>query len=132
MAWSAGAILTAAQLNTYAPQAWSSWTPTLTAETGGFTLASATGRYIAHGKTIVWQATITITTAGTAAGACIFTLPVAAAAVSALGSGRENASTGAALQVWTTTGATGRVLRYDNTTAIANSRTLLVGGSYES
>lgn len=132
MPWSAGAILTAAQLNTYAPQAWSAWTPTLTAEGGGFTLASATGRYIAHGKTIVWQATVTITTVGTATGATIFTLPVAAAAVSHIGDGRENGATGAALQVWTTNGTHARVVRYDGATAIGASHSLLLSGTYES
>jgi hypothetical protein len=132
MAWSAGAILTAAQLNTYLPQAWSTWTPTITAASGTFTTVSGAGRYIQYGKTVVWSATITITTAGTAAGAVLFTLPVnAQAALGYIGDGRETTSTGAALQVFTVAATTGRAIRYDDTTAIGSGRTLLLSGAYE-
>lgn len=133
MPWSAGATLTAAQLNTYLPQAWAAWTPTVTASSGTFTTVSGSGRYIQYGKTLLWSCTVTITTVGTAAGDVRLTLPVNAAAASAyIGNGRENTTTGAALQVFTTSASVASVNRYDNTSAIGASRTLLLSGTYES
>lgn len=51
MTWSAGAVLTAAQLNTYLPQAWASYTPTLTGSGTTQGNATMTGGYIQYGKT---------------------------------------------------------------------------------
>lgn len=133
MTWSAGATLTAAQLNTHVPQTWTgSWAPTITAETGTFTSVSGAGRYIVMGKTVVWMLTITITTAGTAAGAVRFGLPSTAEAGSGyIGSGREAAATGVALTAFLFSTTQGSVLRYDNATIIASGRTLHLGGMYE-
>lgn len=133
MPWSAGAVLTAAQLNTYLPQAWSTFSPVLSAETGSYSNASpSNGRYIAYGKTIHWSLTITIVSAGTAAGAVRFALPVTAAMTGAyIGNGREGASTGAALVCFNASTTTASVLRYDNATIIASGRTLSLSGTYE-
>lgn len=134
MPWSAGSVLTAAQLNIYLPQTWSAWTPTVTASSGTFTTVSGSGRYAQYGKTVVWSATITITTAGTAAGNVRFTLPVSAAAgLAQIGHGREASSTGAMLQVATYSAATiGEATRYDGATAIGSGRTIILSGVYES
>lgn len=133
MAWSSGAVLTAAQLDTYAPQAWTTWTPTISAQTGTITTASSSNaRYIAYGKTIHWNLTITVTTAGTGTDALRFTLPVTArAATMYIGNGRETASTGFQLQVYTGTTTLGHIFKYDNTTIIASGRTIIVSGTYE-
>lgn len=131
MTWSAGAVLTAAQLNTYLPQAWSSWTPTITASSGTFTTTSGSGRFIQYGKTVLWSATLTLTTAGTATGTLLFTLPATAAGAAAIGGGIE-VTNGLACTVFTSGAvATGSILRYDAATVIASGRTLRVSGSYE-
>ena len=48
--------------------AWTSYTPTISAISGSFTTASATGRYKQIGKTCIVQVKGTITTVGTGAG----------------------------------------------------------------
>lgn len=132
MVWVAGAALTAAQLNANAPQEWTAWSPTITAQTGAFTSVSGSGRYARHGDTIVWQASITITTVGTAAGAVILPLPVTARATNLhVGTGRENTATGAALLAYTITTSTAYILTYNNTSAIGAARTLILSGLYE-
>lgn len=132
MTWSAGAVLTAAQLNTYLPQAWTPWTPTITASSGTFTTVSASGRYIQYGKTVHWTLVIDITTAGTASGGVVFPLPVAVlGGAGHLGNGREAAVTGSAVQVYATSTTLGRVIKYDDTTIIASGRSLWLSGTYE-
>ncbi len=129
MVFTAGAVLTAAQLN--AIGTWAAWTPTVTAESGTFTTVSGAGRYTQIGKTIVWEATITITTVGTANFGVKFTLPVTAQNATAhIGSGRSAAS-GVALtaRLNATTNAT--VLRYDDATAIGAGAVLRINGTYE-
>ncbi len=134
MTWSAGAVLTAAQLNAYVPQEWTAWTPTVTATAGTFGSVAGSGRYILIGKTVLWDLSITITTVGTASGGVVFTLPVTAIAGDHyLGGGREITTTGFLLQVTTTAvdATLGRVFVYDNTGAIGAGRTLALGGTYE-
>lgn len=49
--------------------AWSAYTPgAVTSSSGTITTASATGRYIQHGKTVYFKLTITVTTNGTGSG----------------------------------------------------------------
>ena len=82
MAWSAGAILTASQLNTYLPQTWTAYTPTWTAATanpvlGNGTIVGSSGR---AGGTIFGSIRLTLgSTTTTGTGAWRFTLHVAAA-----------------------------------------------------
>lgn len=132
MPWSAGSVLTAAQLNAYLPQNWNAWTPTITAESGTFSGVSSAGRYINAGKIVHWSLTITISNAGTAAGAVRIGLPVTSASASVyLGNGRS-ANTGKALQVFSASAAQASVLTYDNVTAITTGHVLLLSGTYES
>lgn len=131
MPWSAGAVLTAAQLNTYVPQTWTAWSPTITAETGTFSGVSSAGRYINAGKIVHWSLVVTITNAGTAAGAVRIGLPVTSASATAyLGNGRS-ANSGKALQVFTASASQASVLTYDNVTAITTGHILLLSGTYE-
>lgn len=60
-------------------RAWIAYTPTVTAASGAFTAASATGKYMVIFGVCHFQVAITITTKGTGANA-IFTLPFAALA----------------------------------------------------
>jgi hypothetical protein len=72
-----GGLLSAAAI---AAEAWTAFTPTITAQTGTPTTTSATGRYIQIGKTVICQMDVTITTVGTAAGSIKASLPATAAA----------------------------------------------------
>lgn len=72
MAWSAGQVLTAALMNLYAPQAWTTYSPSLS----GITAATVTGRYIQIGKTVHFKITLTFT--GGALGTVLMGLPVSA------------------------------------------------------
>jgi len=79
MAWSAGAVLTAAQLNTYAPQTWSSYSPSWTAATSNPVIGNGliVGEYIQFGKLVHFRIGIAMgstTTYGT--GQWRITLPV--------------------------------------------------------
>lgn len=114
--------------------AWTTWSPTITAETGTFTtVSSSNAKYTRIGNTIIFKLTITITTAGTASGALFFTLPVnmSTAAEVSIGYGRENQSTGSQLQVASNTTSKASVFKYDGLTIIASSRTIELKGVYE-
>lgn len=56
--------------------AWSTSTPTISAQTGTITTSSASFRYQQVGKTVIFSTAIVITTAGTGIGNLIATLPV--------------------------------------------------------
>lgn len=74
---------------------WSTYTPTVTAQTGTITTSSATGRFKQlSGKTMVAEVDVTITAAGTGAGSLLVTLPSNAAAHNYTGSSYEYAATG--------------------------------------
>ena len=82
MPWVTGAVLTAGQLDLYAPQAWSAWTPALTGTTNPvINNGTATGRYIQYGKTVIFTAKITFGSTSTfGSGLWFISLPVARAA----------------------------------------------------
>lgn len=63
--------------------AWTSYTPTVTANVGAFTTVSATGYYKKIGKTVFVQITVTITLNGTASNSFNVTAPFASANVGA-------------------------------------------------
>jgi len=113
------------------PGVWTAFTPTLRAESGSLTTASATGRYIQIGKTVSFTITITITTNGTAAIWVAATLPVTANS-RAVVPGRENAITGSMLQgvIWAG-GNEVYILTYNNVYPGGNGRELVVSGTYE-
>ena len=113
-------------------EAWSTWTPTITAETGTFTTTSSSNaRYFQAGKLVVGQVTITITTVGTGANGVRFTLPVTAAGTAIhLGDGREQ-TTGPSLNITSVGGTVGQVYKYDGTSIIAAGRILNLQFQYE-
>lgn len=108
---------------------WISTTPTPTASSGSFTTVSCALRHRVFGKTVFFSATITITTAGTAAGNIVVPLPFTPVGTQA-GGGKETASTGLQCN-WQTTASTLVIAKYDNTTIIANGRTVIVSGTLE-
>jgi hypothetical protein len=59
--------------------AWTSYTPTVSAGSGSFTAASATGAYLQIGKLVFFRQQITITTVGTGATNVQATLPTGCA-----------------------------------------------------
>ena len=97
--WVAGETVTAAELNTHVRDnlkvigdAWTTYTPTLTASTTDPTLgsgSSATGAYIAAGKLIIGRARIVFGASGTAAGTGNYfvSIPVTARATTDLVNG---------------------------------------------
>jgi hypothetical protein len=104
--------------------------PTVTATTGTFTTVACTMKHVQIGNLVQFGAQIDITTAGTAAGAIILPLPVAA---SAHGSciGKEVAAT--ALQVYgviTDGTAITHITQPDTSSIIASGRTIVISGSY--
>jgi hypothetical protein len=74
------------------------YTPTVTASSGSPTSVTASGNYSQSGKYVVLNVNILVNTVGTASGAIVFTLPIAAKTGSfiALGLAQEVASSGAA------------------------------------
>lgn len=74
--------------------AWSTYTPSVTAQTGTCTTCAATGRYKQIGKTVFLEIDATVTTVGSATGALFASLPLTAAANNYVGSGYERALTG--------------------------------------
>lgn len=87
--------------------AWTTYTPTLSAQSGTYTSATVSGRYIRIGKLCIVQNQVVITTNGTAAVQTIVTAPFTAASNGVLyhGCGRENAATGTMLQTRIGSGA---------------------------
>lgn len=73
---------------------WSTYTPTISAQSGTITTASATGRYIQTGKIVIAEIDVIITTAGTGSLSLIVGLPVTAAAFNYVGVGFEYQNTG--------------------------------------
>lgn len=93
------------------------YTPTVTAQSGSLTTVSATGRWLRIGDLIHLQVYITITTNGTGSGYINVTLPFATAnnGTPAVGSGREDISTGKQLQVRASPNSSDAVVfTYDN------------------
>lgn len=142
MAWTAprtfvdGETLTATIFNTHVRDnfkaigdAWASYTPTVSAETGTFTSASAALQYVSAGKLVIWRCVVTVTTVGTAANGLRFTLPVnCASSGTYIGNGRS--SGGSQAQVIANTGTTAQAVRYDNASIIATG-THAFSGHYE-
>ncbi len=135
--WVSGEVVTAALMNTHVRDnlkaigdARSTWTPTVTASAGTFTTVSGAGRYLQIGKLVIWDATITITTAGTASGSVRLTAPVTARAAGPhCGAGRVAAAgAGATCTLLSTTSI--EVFRFDGA-SITAAGTIVVSGTYE-
>ncbi len=132
MAWSAGQVLTAALMNLYAPQTWTTWTPTFTNAGAGIAHTVIYARYIKIGQTVHWECQVNLTAAG--AGPLRFNLPVTMAQANALvGVARENNLAGTLYQVVNVPASTttANVFRYDNATAITNGNVMFLFGTYE-
>ena len=93
---------TAPEWATPAGGTWTTYTPTVTAESGTITTSSATGRYIKVGTLCTVTTTVTLTTVGSASGSLIVSLPFTAANVNNFaGSVKETAVNGDGGTVWT-------------------------------
>lgn len=113
--------------------AWAAFTPTITPQSGTITTVGAvSGKYKRlPGRTIVAQVRATITTAGTAGGGIVFTLPVAASTdIPAVVNGRESALNGRSL-CGLTNGTTGFVTYSDASTPFADGVQVTVEVTYE-
>lgn len=118
-------------------RAWTTYTPTVTAGTGSFTTASATGKYMDAFGVRNYQVTITITTVGTGT-IPNFTLPTAALAGTPVsmpvGTAREGAVNGKMGVAVIATGlSSATVFGYSGASdnlASANGAIIYVSGSY--
>lgn len=123
-----------AQTTSY-ESAWTTYTPTITSQTGSFTTVSATGRYKQNGKTVFVEIDVTITTAGTAAGYLKATLPVTSASYYYVGSAFEYNSGGSksgACIIAPGLSTTACVSRYaDGLTMIATGNSVAISLTYE-
>jgi hypothetical protein len=109
------------------------YTPTVTAATGTFTSASATGRYTWFGKYLKLQVEVSITTNGTAAGDVRVSLPPNfSSACKQNIFGRENNTTGSQLYAWM--GPAYQILvieNYNHTYPGGNGTDLVISGEIE-
>lgn len=113
---------------------WTSWTPTITANSGVFTTVTASGRYTQIGKTVHFSLRITQTSIGSASGFTFFTLPITALynpTNDTVGYGREDALTGSLLQCRSASATSAAVIKYDNTAIVANGAVFNLKGTYE-
>lgn len=107
-----------------------STTPTVTPDTGSITTSSCALEYTKIGRQVMWSAIVTITSAGTGAGAINVPLPFTAAAP-ASAAVREVGSTGVSGAASIASGAsTCRVVRYDNASLIVTGYIVFVSGTY--
>lgn len=128
--FSAGLIVGSSDLTT----AWTTYTPSVASITGSLTAYTVnSAQYKLMGKTLFLSADISITTNGTAATALTIGLPAFKLAKNpAVGSGREDALTGAMLQVWCEAGSGDlNVAKYDNTYGLSDGSTVLVSAVIE-
>jgi hypothetical protein len=114
--------------------AWTSYSPTVTAQSGSITAYTATGRYKQIGKTVFMEANVTITTVGTAAAGMNVTLPLTAAAFSYTGLGSEIAINGHSGRAYIGPSATTLDTREASGTswfAAGNGVQVIIGATYE-
>jgi hypothetical protein len=111
--------------------AWSTYTPTFSAQSGSITTATASGRYKVIGKTVHFMAQLAITTNGTGATAIILSLPVTALEAS-FGFSGVTTTGGQVLLGWTSD--TSHVTIETPTSGYpgGNGVTLVISGIYES
>lgn len=114
--------------------AWSSYTPTITPQTGSFTTASASGRWKQIGKTVFVTITITITTNGTAGGYIKATLPttVVNSGLYQIMGGKEISVVGATTTtiIFPNT-ADSYTVFYNNTSPCGSGNVVVISGTYE-
>jgi roadblock/LC7 domain-containing protein len=112
---------------------WTAFTPTIAAGSGTFTSVSATGRYFADGKVIHFQARITITTNGSAAGHITATVPTAALAATTqvLAGFHETNVEPLAAAILASAVTVVRIIGAGGEYPGANGAVLAIGGTYE-
>lgn len=113
--------------------AWTPYTPIVSAGSGTITAATASGAFIALGKTLCMRASVTITTNGTGANSVSVTLPgtFAASSIFAL-TGKETGNSFKPIYANTGVGSsTISLYNFDNTYPAASGSTLYVGGCFE-
>lgn len=112
--------------------AWNTYTPTVSAQIGTITTASASGRYQQIGKVVFITVTCTVTTAGTGSGNLSLSLPVTAntTITSQVVNGIEGATTGNSVRGLI--GSTTMNIRdYKNAGVIVDGAVVFLTGSYE-
>ena len=116
-------------------EAYTAYTPTITASSGTFTTVSGAGYWTQVNKVVFGYVTIAITNNGTASGAVLFTLPTATRNTytggSSIGFGREGASTGNALNVDWRSITGGAITNYNNAYPGASGYSLRINFIYE-
>lgn len=111
--------------------AWSTYTPTVSPQSGTGYDFSASARWKAIGKTVFVSATVTCTTIGTSSGYVSITLPATAAASFYSLSG-ANYVNGKMQRALITSGSSAMVAaNYDNTFPCANGESFNITGVYE-
>lgn len=112
--------------------AWSAYTPSSGCGAGTLTTSSTAGRYKQLGKTVFFEASLTITTNGTCSALVFLGFPTTPLNVGAF-AGRETAAVGFGLAASVAAGTSYMALnKYDGTYPGANGYVLQVSGSYES
>lgn len=113
------------------PGAWTSWTPTVTSNTG--TITSYTLGYCKwtqSGKTVHLVGTVTITNAGTGSGPLKVTLP-ATPTTNVEASGREVGATGHAVTAECRTDGIAYIQKYDNSNVVVTNYIIGFCATYE-
>ncbi len=117
--------------NTNTTGVWTGYAPSVAAQAGTFTTVSAAGSWVQLGKTIHFDAVITMTAIGTAAGGLIVGLPIVSANLFVV-AGREVVMNGKmASGTINVSGTTVVIQNYDGSTAIVNGGVIIVSGTYE-
>jgi hypothetical protein len=108
------------------------WTPTVTSSTGAITSYTlGTCNYTRIGRVVHINFSVTITNAGTGAGALNVSLPFTNGAAIANGTGRENALTGSQLQARVAASGTDmNIQTYNNATAIGTNAQIRASMTY--
>jgi len=124
--------LTTAINNALALGPWSTWSPTVTSQTGTITtLGTIVARYAQAGKNVYFSVSITITTNGTGASWINCSLPVTAKAQT-LFAGREISVAGKSCAGYVNTGSNSMsVVFYDGTYPGSSGAVIVVSGLYE-
>ena len=118
------------QVSSFA-SAWTTYTPTVSANSGTVTSYTSTGTFKQMGKTVFVQIQVTITNAGTAGGNINASLPVAAPTTpTQIITGRESALTGNTLN-GVISGSNVAIVYYNNTFPGATGAVLNIGGTYQ-
>ena len=112
---------------------WSTWTPTITADSGSFTTVSASSaRWSRTNQTVTFTIVIVLTAKNTGAGAFLVTLPRTPNSANFVASGVDNTSgVGLACLYQSGVGKL-RITKYDGTDPLTNGHTYTITGSYES